>query len=635
VPEIDWTTNKGAELARSVVSIGKGLWNDDAGRRARMLACVSRYEGRRLSSLSPQAYRDSKDLLTGTDEETTVRWNLARSLVSTATSKIAGGQQPKVSFVSSNADWSTRRKGPKLDAFVSGLWGTRQEPYADVWEMGAFAFRDAAICGLGAIKIWSDIDAGRVVHERVFPWELLVDCHDAKYGAPSNLFHVYSVPRKTLKALFPESVEEIASVRSDETESELVSYDAGTQHVVDNVRCFEWWSLPLGPDAPGQHVLAIEGCALIKGEWTRDAFPFAFIRWDREFQGWHGKSLIEEVASIDDEMNDILGRISTTVRLTSIGTCYVNDNCEVSGSIIDNGDANVIKYSGNQIPKYESPAPFGPEHIEYLQLLKGAEYELSGINQMSATAQKQPGVTANSAIRTLADLQSERFAVAWKAYQSLFVEIARHDIASVRELAEDDKNFAVKWPGSGFLKSIKWASVDLADDMYVIQIASAPGVKGTPADRLQTATEMFAAGQITQDSLIAIQQSFDLPGEMDRTTRQRNVIESYIEQWLDATPGELESNKTADGQELFKPPIRWMRLEDALVQVADAYLQAELDGAPDDVKDLFLRWIELADAEIQKKAARMAELRAAGSRVTVGAPAPAENPLAVTPMGAQ
>ena len=577
-----------------------------------MLSCISRYEGRRLPSLSPDAYRNSGGLTT--DDEISVRWNLARSLVSTATAKIAGTQQPKVSFVASNADWSTRRKGPKLDAFISGLWGTRQEPYSDIWELATFAFRDAAVCGLGAIKIWSDIDAGRVIHERVFPWELLVDPTDAKYGSPGNLFHVYSAPRSYLQALFPESKEDLEDARSSDSEDDtnyggLSSYTRG-QRVVDSIRLYEWWSLPCGPGSPGKHVLAFDGGILIEEEWTRDSFPFALIRWDREFQGWHGTSLIEEVASIDDEMNDLLGRLSRTVRLTSIGVCYVRDDCDVSGDLITNEDASVIKFSGNAPPNYSSPAPFGAEHINYLQLLKGAIYEVSGVNQMTATAQKQPGVTANSALRTLADLQSERFSVAWKAYQSLFVEVARHDIASVRELALDDPDFAVKWPGSGFLKSIKWSTVDLEDDLYVIQIASAPGIKGTPTDRLQTAQEMFSAGQISEDAYRAVQLYYDLPGELDRTSRQRNVIEQYIERWLDATPEELASGLCDDGQPLFTPPIRWMRLEDALTQVADAYLQAELDGAPDEIKDLFLRWVELADSEIVKKQARLAQLQA-------------------------
>jgi hypothetical protein len=609
----DWTTSTGAELGSQVVSIGKGLWRDDSTRRARMLSCISRYEGRRLPGLSPDAYRNSGVLCT--DEEVTVRWNLCRSLVSTATAKIAGNQQPKVTFVASNADWTTRRKGPKLDAFVTGLWSTRQEPYSDIWEMGVFAFRDAAVCGLGAIKIWSDTDAGRVIHERVFPWELLVDPQDAKYGSPTNLWHVYSVPRATLKAVFPESSDDLDNAKSGDSDDETIySSDVatylGNQRVVDTIRCYEWWSLPLGPDNPGKHVLAFDGGVLIEDEWTRNSFPFAIIRWDREFQGWHGTSLIEEIASIDDEMNDILGRISRTVRLTSIGICYVRDDCNVSGDLITNEDASVIKFSGNSPPNYQSPPPFGQEHISYLSLLKGAEYELSGVNQMTATATKQPGVTANSAIRTLADLQSERFSVAWKAYQSLFVEIARHDIASVRELAEDDKDFAVKWPGSGFLKTIKWASCDLQDDLYVIQIASAPGIKGSPTDRLQAAQEYYAAGYFSAEALAEVQRTFDLPGELEKASRQQNVIESYIEQWLDATPEELASGKTSDGQDLFRPPIRWMRLEAALMQVADAYLQAELDNAPDEIKDLFLRWIELADAEIQKKQARLAALQA-------------------------
>lgn len=606
----DWTKQTGAELGASVVAVGSGLYRDDGPRRARMQENISRYESERLPTLDPQAYRETGRITTSNGSS--VRWNLARSLVSTVTAKIAGGQQPKVAFVASNADWTTRRKGPKLDAFITGLWSTGQEPFADIWELGAFAFRDAVVCGLGAIKVWSDIDAGRVVHERVFPWELLVDPSDAKYGAPSNLFHVSSVPKATLIAIFPDQEQAIRDAKSGDAEddtrykSQVDLYMGRT--VSDSVRCYEWWSLPLGTGSPGKHVLAIDGAILIEDKWTRDSFPFALIRWDRKFQGWHGTSLIDEVSAIDDEMNDVLARISRTVRLTSMGVCFVRSGSSVTGDLITNEDAIVMEFEGETPPVYASPSPFGQEHIQYLQLLKGAEYEMSGVNQMTATAQKQAGLDSGAAIRMVADLQSERMAIAWRAYQTMFVEIARHDIASVRELSEENKNFSVKWPGNGFLKSINWKSCDLKDELYTIQIASAPSIKGTPADRLQTAQEMFAAGMISQDSLMAVKAYYDLPGEMERASRQRNVIDRYIERWLDATDEEIETNVADDGQPLFVPPIRFMRLEDALVQVADAYLQAELDGAPDTIKELFLRWIELADGEIQKKLERLAAL---------------------------
>jgi hypothetical protein len=605
-----WSAETGEKLGESVVAIGRALWRDDTARRQHMLDNVSRYEGIRLRHTDPSAYRDGSDLQT--DAENPIEWNLCRSLVSTATSDIAAGQQPKVQFVASNADWQTRRKGPKLDAFITGLWSARQEPYADIWELGVQAFRDAAICGIGAIKIESDIQAGRVVHTRVLPWGLLVDPGDGRAGAPKNLTHVYTESRQQLLAWYPEAAGALALAKvgystDDEFDglSAIATY-TGVETVVESIRCYEWWSLPLGPESKGKHVLAFDGGILLEEEWTRDSFPFALIRWDRSFQGWHGHSLIDDISLINDEMNNLLARIARTVRLTSLNIVWSRDGETVN---VNNEDAANYTYTGPTPPQTECPQPVNPTHLQLLNSYKSSAYELSGVNQQTATAQKQPGIEAASAIRLVSDLQSKRFAVALKAYQSLFVEVARHDISCVRELAEDDKDFSVKWPGNGFLKSINWRAVDLADDMFSIQIASAPSIKGTAADRMQTAQELYGSGQISSDSFLAIRTYLDLPGELDRTSRQRNVVESYVDAWLDATPEEIESNVNSEGKPLFRPPIRWMRLEDALLQVADAYLQAEIDGVPDDNRDLFLRWIEMADSEIQKKQARLAALQ--------------------------
>jgi hypothetical protein len=543
--------------------------------------------------------------------------------------------------VASNADWSTRRKGPKLETFVGGLWACAQEPYSDIWDLGCAVFRDAAVCGIGHVKVWSDVDAGRVIHERVFPWELLVDATDSKYGRPNNLFQVTTIPRATLIALFPECSEALERTKGgtdwdDATIASVTPTASYGVRVVEMVRCYEWWSLPLSTAVPGKHVLAFADGILIEEAWKRDTFPFGSVRWSREFQGWHGRSLIDEISAIDDEMNDLVARVVRTVRLTGMGTIFKHIDDATPDP--DNDDATVVRFEGPVPPTMSSPSPISPVHVQLIELLKGAAYEFSGVNQMTATAQKQAGIESGSAIRLVADLQSERFAVVWRAYQQLFVDVARHDIACVRELAIEDPKFAVKWPGAGFLSSISWSSVDLEDELYVIQIASAPSVKGTPADRLQTAQELYAAGNLSADAMMAVRTYLDLPGELDRSSRQRNVIEQYIEGWLDADEHVLASKDLAtvtreDGSPLFRPPVRWMRLEDALLQVVDGYLQAELDNAPDSIKELFLRWIEMADTEIQKRQARLAALKAPPMAPPGGPPAMAPPGAMPMPMG--
>ena len=617
-----WHKSTGAELATHVVSLGRSLWQQDSGRRAQMRSDLSRYEGFRIASLDPAGYRANGPLyVDGIDGEVKVRWNLCRSLVDAATAKVAGTQQPKVQFVCSNADWRTRRKAPKLDAFVEGLWGTRQEPYADIWELGAHAFRDAAVCQIGFIKTESDVDQGAVVHTKPMPWEVVTDSNDASRGNPKHIWHIYGDTRDNLKAIHPESAEYIdgARIRDPGEDSYSGKVDA---KVVERVWVYEWWTLPTGPDSPGKHVKALDssGAPLVEEKWERTSFPFAIIRWSRAMQGFGGTSLVQESAEISDELNTVIGRMSRSIHLTSMSHIFAPEGAGLADKLADNEDCKVTEYAGMQPPIVQNAAPFGPEHMQWVQLQKSMAFEMTGVSQQSATANKQPGIEAASAIRLVADIQSERFSLPWRAYQSMYVELARHDIACVRELAEADKDFAAKWPGEGFLKTIKWQDADLDDDLYAIRIGEAPSLKGTAADRMQTAQELYAAGMLSQDAFASVQRYKDLPGELDGTSRQRNLVSQYIENWLDATPEQFDSGELRPGVPLFRPPIRWMRLEDALLQVAEAYMQAQMDEAPDEAQDLMLRWIEIADSEIQKREQRMADLRSQGSRaINVGA----------------
>ena len=617
-----WHQSTGAELATHVVSLGRSLWRDDGARRAQMRSDLSRYEGFRVASLDPAGYRSGGPMyVDGLDGEVRVRWNICRSLVDAATAKVAGTQQPKVQFVCSNADWRTRRKAPKLDAFIEGLWGIRQEPFHDIWELGAHAFRDAAVCEIGFVKSEADVDQGAVVHTKPMPWEILVDANDAVRGNPKHMWHVYGDTRDNLKALHPESADYIegARIRDPGEDSFTGKVDA---KVVERVWVYEWWVLPTGPDSPGKHVKALDstGEPLIEEKWERSSFPFAIVRWSRAMQGFGGTSLVREASEISDELNDVIHRMSRCIHLTSMANIFAPSGANLAEKLKDNEDCKVTEYDGQQPPIVQNPAPFGQEHMQWVQLQKTMAFEMTGVSQQSATANKQPGIEAASAIRLVADIQSERFSLPWRAYQGMYVELARHDIACVRELAEKDKDFAAMWPGEGFLKTIKWADADLDDELYSIRISEAPSLKGTAAERMQTAQEMFGAGMLSQDAFLAIQRYKDLPGELDGTSRQRSLISQYIENWLDATPEQYESGELREGVPLFRPPIRWMRLEDALLQVAEAYMQAQLDEAPDEAQDLMLRWIEMADSEIQKREERMAGLRAQGSRaINVGA----------------
>jgi len=261
-------------------------------------------------------------------------------------------------------------------------------------------------------------------------------------------------------------------------------------------------------------------------------------------------------------------------------------------------------------------------------MLFGKTFELTGLNQMTATAQKQPGITANSAILTVADLQSERFSTQWRSYQQCFVEQCRQDLRAIGRIAEQNPNFAVRWTGAGFLRQIKaadWRGID--EKMYDLSIQAAPSSKGTAADRIQRAVNMFQAGALSQEALAQVQLFFDANHEIQNLSKQRAYIDRMVERWLDATPEQVAENVWRNGVRLIQADaVKFLRLEDGLVQVYDAYLDALLAEAPEEVMTLFTDWISMAKQELDSQRSAAAALQATVIRHQGGAQEQAQPP---------
>lgn len=592
---------RGQEMARELWALCKALESEQKSRKTRCRDAASRYEMRRLGGLNPAAYYRAGAYSGNNNAPLT--WPEERSIANAAHAKLAGQQKPKVQFVTSDSDWQTKRKSKKLDRFVEGQFMQSVGVYGDVWQLMLRVFLDACVFPTGgAVKTFADEDDGRVSYERVFTWELFVDPLEARYGQPRNLFHVFPYDRDELIARFPEKKE--ALERAAEYEEEGEAEWVGTRRVSNQIKVCEAWRLPFSSSKPGRHVITVEDETLVDEEWTRNEFPFIWIHWAKHLVGSDGTSLVEEISSISDAVNDTVQRMQDSHTRTSMGVLSFEEGSVREEDLRANEDGiNLrVKPGATMMPTYVAPVPFGPANVQFLEMNVDKLHDVSGVTEMLSSGDKPTGLTAAVAIRATEDIQSKRFSVIYRAYEEAFVSLARQTIACVRELAQVHKDFASRWSGKGFMRSIKWSDVDLEDDRYVIQIYPVGEVKNTPADRLQLIQELNAAGKVSDDALLQTIQYLDSAKELESVSRQRELIESYIDQWLDATP-EAEQ----EGKFRYRPPIPWMpSLPDALVQVAQAYLEAEMDEVPDFNKDFFLRFMQEVDLEIQKKEARAA-----------------------------
>jgi hypothetical protein len=569
-------------------------------------------------------------------------WNLTRSFIGTVVSHVAAAVDPKIQFVTSNADWQTQRKAKKLDQFTEALALQPAPPFSNVAELRTAVFRDACLFRRGAAQISADDENACVLTERVLPWELLSDRRDARYNNPCELARCYPMSRHALHDWFPDRRADIDGAKeATAIELELeFGFDASNTKIShDHVQVYEIWINAPSPNKKGRHIMVLEGVtpALIDEDYGLQYPPFAFIYWDHPIIGGTSQSLSDEVAPIEDEVNRTVQRMADAARRTSLNVIFKKAGSVDDAAMEDTKDATVIEYTGDQPPVMVQAQAVNPSMVQWVEMQKTVANDLCGISEMAQTGSREPNMPSAAAQRAVSSEQSKRLAWLSRQLENWQVRWAQLSIHAVRTIADAKPNFAARWPGAGFLRSIKWKDVDLNDDQYVIQTYPVGETKGRPEDRLSRAEEAFTKGAISITTYQAIKDGTeDYEAETREQSVQRELIDRYIDNWLDATDEQMASNyiDAERGQMLVPPPIKYLNLSDGILQVAMAYLQAELDGAPDANRKLFLNWLEMADTLLQQQQQRQQQLQQAAQQQNAAKAGLAPQQMAAAAQGA-
>ncbi len=589
-------------------------------RRRRALENIELYEGKRLGGLYPSAYLRSTTFQA--DQYDRLRLNEARSIVNTAIAKVAGKQRPRAQFACSEANWSHRRRAKKLEKFVDAVMLQRQGGKTDAFAVMLQAFGDMCVVDSGWVKVWADQVLKRVCVQRCLPWEILVDPNEARYGEPQNLFHVYGVDRYLLAAQFPDHAKDIMAAKGIEEDDRgsdsalLYGYETDLARMV-KVR--EAWRLPPSPDEPGLHSVVICGTqkhidlAGKQGEpYTRAFFPFINMTWEPHLMGMFGTSLVENIAGICDELNAAVQRRAEAETLGSNLIIFAEEGSVNKEDLEDNRPCIVItKKPGTPSPEFRVPDVVSQGSVQWASALQGWAHEISGVSQQDSSAVKQPGLDSGIAIREIRDIGSERFSIQWQAYErAVAVDLTRQIIACMSEL---DQDVTVQWPGGEYFKDLKWSDCKLEDNQYHIQVYAVSGLINTPADRLALATELVDRNFMSKETYLRVIQAKDLDTELTKANGITPWIEKQIEAWLD-----YEDGDDLKGKFKFRgPPPRWLGaavLQDAILQVGTAYLDAELGGAP----DYCLRWFEQFMTETDRIIQQLQNIEAERSAIGKG-----------------
>jgi hypothetical protein len=574
--DLRWWKAEGDNIGHALVCAAEQLIERLAPRHKLFLQFARMYGNREILGLGLTSYSDAK-----LGERLSM--NVIASCVDTATAKIAKNK-PAPQFLTSGADYLFRRKAEKLNKFGKGVLHQ-----AHVYDMAPAVFRDAAIFGTGFIKVYND--GTRVRAERVFPWEILVDDAEAMYGQPRQLVQQKWVDRAVLLEKFGKDEKTIEAIRKANTDDNDTRYRdvIGRDRLADQVCVYEGWRLPSSKKSKdGRHVIAVEGCALHDAPWKRESFPFAKYTLEDPVAGFWGTGMAERLIGIQLEINRLLQKIQRAFQLLGVPRVIMSSAAGVPKTHINNEIGAIITVNGGleQAPTVVAPQTIHPEVFAHLDRLHARAFDEVGLNQLSVSGQKPAGLNSGIALREITDIESDRFVIAGRRFETLHIDVVRRGLDEVRTM----RGFTVDVPGRVEKLEIQWKDVSLDDSAYILQCFPASLLPQTPAGRFERVQELYGAGFIDQDTAMELLDVPDLEEASSSRLASIRAIRARVASMLDG--GEFVAPEAFDNLQLI---LAW---------VPRVYLIEREYGCPEDRLEMLRDYINEAQFLMAKAAAQ-------------------------------
>jgi hypothetical protein len=590
--EAQWWKKDEKSIPETLFGIVRFIQKNQNAQAADNLDFMRLYSNKDILGLNSDAYTrvTRKDRLT---------LNLVQSVVDTLQAKIAKNR-PRPMFLTDDGSWAERSKAKKLQKFSDGLFYQ-----VGFYEIAPKVFKDACVFGTGILK-WYEID-GQIGCDRVFPNELSVDDADGMNGNPRTLYQTKTVSREVLLDTWPEYKNEIAKAQKADTQQ-----FAGSLTLADQVTIVEAWHLSSGPDAKdGMHVISLDNQVLLKEEWKKDRFPFAFLRYNDRLLGFWGQGIAEQLMGIQIEINKLLRTLQLSMHLCSIPVYWIENGSKVAIQQMNNEIGRIGKYTGVK-PTMEVQSGAPPDIVMQIDKLFQRGFEIGGISQLSATSQKPAGLNSGKALREYNDIETERFVITGQKYEQFALDSTELAIDLAADIYAREKTLKVKALSSSGFEEIDWKEIKLDRNDFVLQIFPTSFLSKTPAGRFQDVQELVQTGWVSKEQGMKLLDFPDLQNIMNLVNAPYDDVEETIGRMIDR--GE------------YRPPEPYQNLELALRLTQLHYNKAARDGVPESRLELLRRYMD-AIGETMKSAAPPPELPAGTNPLAIPAKPPVSDML--------
>lgn len=393
--------------------------------------------------------------LINSDYTSTISENVIQSAIDALTSQLAA--KNAIPFFSTVNGTFAQQQILKTTEQCFSVMYDEQNVTATVTD----AFRDACIFGTGFVYV----DQNTKQIKKALPWQVMYRPAEDTYG---KITRVYYERKAYPVSLLPFSYK---------TSSEYVTYGE-YYDTANNVKAY----------VVDNNIYKIE-------EYLPGVIPILPIHYVNPVSGKDTTSVVDILYGIQMKLQDLFDTYSEAIRRNPAQTFIVPQGSDVKVTSLSNRVGQILTYKpieGVTNPVMSvTPDFISEQYNQAIATLKQDAYELVGISRLSAQSVKPSGVDSGRAMKTLNDIESERFEVQFKAVIRLYNEIARVCIKIFNPedyVLPEDRNRLL----------IKWKDVQSIYDKAKISFSSIDFLSKDPTQRAQEIDMLIQRGAIPQ-----------------------------------------------------------------------------------------------------------------------------------------
>jgi hypothetical protein len=433
--------------------------------------------------------------------------------------------RPKAMFLTEGGVFKQQRKAKKREKFIDGVF-YKNKFYVKFKEVQ----RGALVKGDGVLHVF--IKDAEICYEVVPVEELSVDQAEARFGDPRQIHRTKYVDREVLIAMFPDKAKIIQECNTAKVDS------SGTvPGVSDLIEVVESYHLPSGKKKKdGKHTIVINSGELLAEEYTKQRFPYVKLGWSKRLNGYWSQSLAEQLQNLQLEINKTLWVIQRSMHMAGSFKVLIENGSKIVTEHLTNDIGAIINYNGTA-PIYVTPPPIQQEYFQHLLNTKQLGFEQAGVSMLSAASMKPTGADSGKALRTLNDIESERFLAWGQAGEEFMLEVVEVTMDFAKDLAEivekdsdSETEFAVTYVGKNTIQKITWDEIapDKGEE-FVLKAYPVSQLPNEPRGRLATIQEYRQAGIIKPRTAKRL---LDFP-DLEQVEVLANAEEDYLNKILE------------------------------------------------------------------------------------------------------